>query len=572
MFQFRSCSASRMPERWRARVLGALGLALVGLLAALALTGALEPRDGAVELLDAGCEAQMAAAASALGWDTVEAYKKNLRAEGKPVDCSAPAAAPAAPQMHAAGGAKLAAGPHPVQQHSDNIIKWMFGDLFDDHPSHSLHPTALHLAGHTAAQAPKPAAPVVRRADGSRVRRTAAERRYDNEQHELRVEEREERQYRAERREHAELGSERHSEMEREEARVKREAAKVREERAVLQEREARVARTERKEDEERRELRQEEARAAEGRAARDGDEATMRDARQRRPETKPLPPTRQLAKALEDAGNMWGDKPVPVPGAQAPARPAHHRHDDTRSVEAVKTMAEEAKALGYKLVPAGLEKQAQEMGYDIVPSRAAPAPADGGLQLGAAMRAQEGSEMSPSQPGTLEVLAERDVEHQLAELTRSRTAKRLEKQVRARARARAHTHTHIHMHAYMHAHMHTHMHAWAHGCVCVLSVCAVGGCGAQCLYARVLGSYCTVRADAVLTSESTAVCVCICIHIHTCIYTFTYTYTFIHAYIHTYIYMYVCVCVCVYTLYSPALRSESSAERTRRIERAIPV
>ena len=85
--------------------------------------------------------------------------------------------------------------------------------------------------------------------------------------------------------------------------------------------------------------------------------------------------------------------------------------------------------------VPAGLEKQAQEMGYDIVPSSAAPAPADGGLQLGAAMRAQEGSEMSPSQPGTLEVLAERDVEHQLAELTRSRTAKRLEKQAKLEQR-----------------------------------------------------------------------------------------------------------------------------------------
>ena len=169
----------------------------------------------------------MAAAASALGWSSVEAYKKNLRAEGKPVGCAVPTSAPAArpPQMRAPGGAKLAAGPpHPVQQHSDNIIKWMFGDLFDDHASHSLHPTALHLAGKQfkAKEAPKPAAPVVLRADGSRVHRTAAEKMYDREQHELRVEEREERRYRQERQEHAVRGDERRSEMELEEAKFQR--------------------------------------------------------------------------------------------------------------------------------------------------------------------------------------------------------------------------------------------------------------------------------------------------------------------------------------------------------------
>jgi hypothetical protein len=414
-------------QQWRLRALGALGVAFVGLLAALALTGALQPRGGAVELLDSACEEQMAAAASALGWSSVEAYKKNLRAEGKPVGCAVPAPAPAArlPQMRAPSGAK----PHPVQQHSDNIIKWMFGDLFDDHASHSLHPTALHLAGKPfkAKEAPKPAAPVVLRADGSRVHRTAAEKMYDREQHELRVEEREERRYRQERQEHAVRGDERRSEMELEEAKVKREEAKVAQEREVLKEREARVERTERREEEERQELREEEAKASEraavppvrGDAEMGDDEGAA---------TKTAQPTRELVKAFADVGDMWSDHSVPMQAqvpvqAQVPAQVPVKEALNTQAVEAVKTMAEEAKALGYKLVPAGLSKEAKEMGYNLVPRSAAPAPAGDGVEEG-------GSEMSMSHPGMLEALAERDVEHQLAELTMSPTAKRLEQQV----------------------------------------------------------------------------------------------------------------------------------------------
>ena len=60
-------------------------------------------------------------------------------------------------------------------------------------------------------------------------------------------------------------------------------------------------------------------------------------------------------------------------------------------------------------------------MGYNLVPRSAA---AGDGAEEG-------GSEMSMSHPGMLEALAERDVEHQLAELTMSPTAKRLEQQVR---------------------------------------------------------------------------------------------------------------------------------------------
>ncbi len=67
---------------------------VVGLVALVALTGSLQTRGSAVELLGPWCEAQMVAASQALGWGSVAAYKKNLMAEGQPVGCATPSAHP----------------------------------------------------------------------------------------------------------------------------------------------------------------------------------------------------------------------------------------------------------------------------------------------------------------------------------------------------------------------------------------------------------------------------------------------------------------------------------------------
>lgn len=391
----------------------------------------------------------------ALGWGSVAEYEKNLRAEGHPVGCVVPGAQP---QMAARGG-KLTMKPHgPVQEHNSNIIKWMFGDLFDDHPQKSLRPTALHLGGKLQVAAKKVPAPVVRRHDGSVVHKTAAERSYDDEEvheeRELRAmrSERPARKERTDRKEH-------HQESE---SRWESERGLERKEKA-LSEREAHDKRVEKRVAAERKELqklRAEEAhsadvasrdvdRNAEGAADDEDDDAEMRDPIQADAQAeKPLAPTKQLAKAMSDAGSLWGDKAVPLPSAAAAPQPVvaarddrrHERRenrrsqddDDERSVEQVKSMAEEAKALGYKLVPQGLEAKAQMMGYDLVPRVAVPAPSDaaaaGGAHLDSAMRAQEGEMSSPAK---LELLAERDVVHQLSMMSKTKDAKRLAQQAK---------------------------------------------------------------------------------------------------------------------------------------------
>jgi hypothetical protein len=148
---------------------------------------------------------------------------------------------------------------------------------------------------------------------------------------------------------------------------------------------------------------------------------------RQARPAEKPLSPALQLAKAASAAGDMWGDAAVAVqPVAQAPARRGDARpeiRDGVRKMEQVRSMAEEARALGYKLVPAGLEQQAKEFGYDLVPRGAtASRQPDGGVT-------QEDGGAEMASPGKLEVLAEEDVEHRLSALSQTKQAKRLRKQ-----------------------------------------------------------------------------------------------------------------------------------------------
>jgi len=288
-----------------------------------------------------------------------------------------------------------------VQQHSDNIIKWMFGDLFDDHPAKSLHPTALHLAGspqtasgHVAVQS------VVRRDDGSRVYRTAAEKQYDEERSHLNADYRE----RAE-------GESRAKQTERNSLEQEREALRVRE---------ARDERRERQDEEERKKLDQMRGIPSE----------PSRQARA----AKPLSPALQLARAASAAGDMWGDEAVPVQSVaekveRRPVRPEDSSIDE-RKVDQVRSMAAEAKALGYKLVPSGLEQQAKEFGYDLVPrghARGAASPRPAGMEGAEQARDVAGAEMSS--PGQLQLLAEKDAEHRLSALSKTNQAKRLRKQ-----------------------------------------------------------------------------------------------------------------------------------------------
>ena len=370
-----------------------MAAALAGVIAVLALSGTLGARRSDVELLDVACKQQLASAAHALGWSSVEAYEKNLRAEGHPVGCR-PAQAHSSVPSHALRGVL----PHPVQQHSDNIIKWMFGDLFDDHPAKSLHPTALHLAGspqtassHVAVQS------VIRRDDGSRVHRTAAEKQYDEERSHL------------------------NADAEGESRAKQTEGNSLEQEREALRVREARDERRERQDEEERKKLDQ----------MREIPSAS-KPSRQARA-AKPLSPALQLARAASAAGDMWGDEAVPVQPVAEVERRAVRPEDssiDEREVDQVRSMAAEAKALGYKLVPSGLEQQAEEFGYDLVPrghARGTASPRPAGMEGTEQARDVPGAEMS--YPGQLQLLAEKDVEHRLSALSKTNQAKRLRKQ-----------------------------------------------------------------------------------------------------------------------------------------------
>ena len=414
--------------RRRRVVASGIGFVFAGLLVVLALTNAFQTTSGVkpASLLDAGCEEQMAAAADALGWSSVSAYEKNLRAEGHPVGCVVPGAQP----TMAASSNKLAGSkPHAVGQNK-SIMKWMFGDLFDDHPQKSLNPTALHVGGKPAAAPHLDSNTQVTAKKKPVVHRTAAERSFDKkearEEYELRTVHSE----RHERRIHRQLPEIRADQQ------SERGLLAVERKENVLREREAHDARVEERVAVERKALQK--LRAEEVQAS----EQMMRQSRQTdaaKPTRPSAPARRGLANAMADGGNLWGDTRVLQPAAAAASAPLpvamrresstrRPRHDDDeRSVEQVQTMADEAKALGYKLVPAGLEAKAQQMGYDLVPRATAPEPT-----VDAAMRAQEGER---SAPANLEVLAERDVVHQMSIMTQTKDAKRLQQQARLEAR-----------------------------------------------------------------------------------------------------------------------------------------
>ena len=412
--------------RRRRVVASGLGFVFAGLLIALALTNAFQTTSGVkpASLLDAGCEEQMAAAADALGWSSVSAYEKNLRTNGHPVGCVVPGAQP----TMAASSNKLAGSmPQAVGQHN-SIMKWMFGDLFDDHPQKSLNPAALHVGGKPAAAPHLDSNTQVTAKKNPVVHRTAAERSFDKEEareeHELRTMHSE----RLERRIHRQLPEIRADQQ------SERGLLAVERKENALREREAHDARVEERVAVERKALQK--LRAEEVQAS----EQMMRQSRQT-DAAKPARPSApaRLANAMADGGNLWGDTRVLQPAAAAALAPLPvavrresstrrpHHDDDERSVEQVQTIADEAKALGYKLVPAGLEAKAQQMGYDLVPRAAAPEPT-----VDADMRAQEGER---SAPANLEVLAERDVVHQMSMLTQTKDAKRLQQQARLEAR-----------------------------------------------------------------------------------------------------------------------------------------
>ena len=450
--------------------MGAVGL---GVLAMMVLTESLQTREGTVELLDVACEQQLVAAAAALGWSSVAAYKKNLLANGKPIECVNPSAT--APQMSAVRAAKLAlTTPHAVvHQHSDNIIKWMFGDLFDDTPKASLHPTALHLAG-------KPlmsnAATAIHRDDGSRVRRTAAERLYDQRLYDRAPHARDEREA-----DQDVADDKRESRRESDSADVGSKEREVQEERKELKEREAQDSEEEAKWAAEVKQMQIREERHAQRaaeltRVADDKDDADKSSPPQQpalsaigddsgrevknaiRSDERPAP-AKQLKDALQEATDIWGDKAVRIDEDDAheqlrkvavtPARQAINERkaraaaegdsNSGVSVDEVAQMAAEAKALGYQLEPsvslkASLEEKARELGYSLVPRGGAPDTAGGGRQesMGTAADGERYSARSiKTDAAKLELLAEDDVQSQMMMQHKSAEQKRLDEQAK---------------------------------------------------------------------------------------------------------------------------------------------
>ena len=443
----------------RQRMAAAAGLCLVaGVVAVMTAVkgGAGGAGVGAGVLLSSGCERELAAAASALGWASTAAYVKNLHDNGQPVACDAVASGRPVQAASSALGATLSAAglrPQPVKEHSSNIIKWMFGDLFDDHSQVARHPTALHLGG-----SPPKAHGVVRRADGSRVRRTAAERAYD--EHRAPEQQAEaDQDYRAAGRPDGRAGRGDELDHERRELRAREAHDERVEQRLADQEQEIKADA------------------AAERRVADDDDnggdasgdgslahrhhglvEARARD-------------RGQLAKATSAMVHLWDDKNEPV--AQSAAR-GYSSHTHTRAAapampaDEVRKMETEARALGYKLVPAGLEAEAKRLGYALVPRQShaessptghassdAPASTGGdgarmnwprdddapaaagasGVGADEPVAAQEmgDAQMQAAKPAKLMELAARDVERKMEESMdrehRSKTAKRLRSQ-----------------------------------------------------------------------------------------------------------------------------------------------
>ena len=68
--------------------------------------------------LDPQCRAALQEAANALGWSSLEDYEQNLISQGKPVKCGDRVV-------------KLKDTAQPKK--SEDVIQWLFGNLFDDH-------------------------------------------------------------------------------------------------------------------------------------------------------------------------------------------------------------------------------------------------------------------------------------------------------------------------------------------------------------------------------------------------------------------------------------------------------